>query len=513
MKKRIFYTILIFILSFGAFITNSYAAYDTAIIYETHVQNIGWQGYVYEEKISGTEGKSLRLEAIKLALVNPSYTGNIEYKTHIQNIGWENEWHKNDETSGTEGKSLRLEAIQIRLTGLIANYYDIYYRVHVENIGWMNWVKNGEIAGTEGRSLRLESIQIKLVKNIVNPTPQNIDVTSISLNRTSATIKQGENLKLTATILPNNATNKNIIWKSSNESVATVDANGLVSAVNPGIATIEASNGNVKTQAIVTVIGISNFENSVTYSDRTVLKKYTLTDSNKLFSVSNSEGCGSAQGFAVANKNIITVQKNGDDSKTVVSLYSPSGTLINRRVSKFGHGNSATYNSKTGIFYVTNLDETFWSINYANFSNGGKMNPNKITIDKKISGIAYDTDRNLFYAKKGKLIYIYDTNFRYMKEFSTIDGYTNQDLAYYHGMIIDIRYGKTAAGNVVNYLDLYRVSDYKYIGSYKIIEPSSYKNKFELESIDYSGYGNKFYLYYNYWNTNKGVVFDINLDL
>ena len=48
---------------------------------------------------------------------------------------------KDNQLSGTSGKSLRLEAIQIRLTGEIANAYDVYYRVHIEDKGWLNWAK------------------------------------------------------------------------------------------------------------------------------------------------------------------------------------------------------------------------------------------------------------------------------------------------------------------------------------------------------------------------------------
>ena len=59
---------------------------------------------------------------------------------------------------------MRLEAIQIKLTGDMAKNYDVYYRVHAQNFGWMGWAKNGASAGTAGYSYRLEAIQIKLVK-------------------------------------------------------------------------------------------------------------------------------------------------------------------------------------------------------------------------------------------------------------------------------------------------------------------------------------------------------------
>lgn len=50
------------------------------------------------------------------------------------------------------------------MTGAAATNYDVYYRVHAENTGWLDWAKNGQSAGTAGYSYRLEAIQIKLVE-------------------------------------------------------------------------------------------------------------------------------------------------------------------------------------------------------------------------------------------------------------------------------------------------------------------------------------------------------------
>ena len=143
------------------------------INYQTHVQSVGWQGYVNSGVVSGTFGQSLRLEAIRIKVENTDLTGNVEYCTHIQDVGWEKDFSKkNGAISGTSGRSLRLEAIKIRLTGNLANNYDIYYRVHCQNIGWMGWAKNGESAGTAGYSYRLEGIQIQLVEK-GDPAPAN----------------------------------------------------------------------------------------------------------------------------------------------------------------------------------------------------------------------------------------------------------------------------------------------------------------------------------------------------
>ncbi|EJG4490255.1 C39 family peptidase [Enterococcus faecalis] len=133
------------------------------INYQTHIQDIGWQGVVKNGEISGTSRRSLRLEGIKMNISNSDLAGSVEYRTHVQEIGWQG-YVKDNQLSGTSGKSLRLEAIQIRLTGEIANAYDVYYRVHIEDKGWLNWAKNSESAGSQSAAKRLESIQIKLVR-------------------------------------------------------------------------------------------------------------------------------------------------------------------------------------------------------------------------------------------------------------------------------------------------------------------------------------------------------------
>lgn len=133
------------------------------VIYQTHIQSSGWQNNVYNGVTSGTSGKALRLEGIKINLSVPPYSGNIEYRTHIQGSGWEKGYRKNGGFSGTTGKGLRLEAIQIRLTGNMSKKYDVYYRVHAQNFGWLGWAKNNGAAGTAGYAYRLEAIQIKLV--------------------------------------------------------------------------------------------------------------------------------------------------------------------------------------------------------------------------------------------------------------------------------------------------------------------------------------------------------------
>jgi|GEM_PF-1227931 len=141
----------------------SAAMYGYSVRYRTHVENIGWQSYTGDGALSGTTGRSLRLEGIRIYLPKvPSDEGGITYSTHVENIGWQS-FVSDGAMAGTSGRSLRLEAIRISLTGDIKNKYDIYYQTHIENFGWSGWASNGESCGSAGYAYRLEAIRIVLV--------------------------------------------------------------------------------------------------------------------------------------------------------------------------------------------------------------------------------------------------------------------------------------------------------------------------------------------------------------
>ena len=57
-----------------------------------------------------------------------------------------------------------MEAIEIKLDDAAAKLYNIEYRVHVQDIGWMGWVKNGATAGTTGKAKQMEAIEIRITK-------------------------------------------------------------------------------------------------------------------------------------------------------------------------------------------------------------------------------------------------------------------------------------------------------------------------------------------------------------
>lgn len=144
------------------YLAGAYGAEMPTLTYLSHVQNQGWQSAVTTGMQAGTTGQALCLEALELAINSDESAGALEYSTHVQNIGWQG-YVPTGTVAGTTGQALGLEAVKIRLTGELADKYDVYYRIHSQNYGWLGWAKNDEIAGTVGMNLRAEAIQVKLV--------------------------------------------------------------------------------------------------------------------------------------------------------------------------------------------------------------------------------------------------------------------------------------------------------------------------------------------------------------
>jgi uncharacterized protein YjdB len=82
-----------------------------------------------------------------------------------------------------------------------------------------------------------------------------VDVTGVTLSDNSISIIEGRTYTLSATVLPNNALNKNVTWSSSDSNVASVDSNGVVSGVSSGSATITVTthDGGYTAQCAVSV--------------------------------------------------------------------------------------------------------------------------------------------------------------------------------------------------------------------------------------------------------------------
>ena len=130
--------------------------------------------------------------------------------------------------------------------------------------------------------------------------------TGVSLNKNTTTIATGNTENLTATVLPANATNKSVTWSSGNTGVATVNSNGVITAVSAGTATItvETADGGYKATCVVTVViipsGVTLNRDNITLSEGT---NAALTATVLPANATNKSVTWSSSNTAVANVN------------------------------------------------------------------------------------------------------------------------------------------------------------------------------------------------------------------
>ena len=154
--------------------------------YQSHVQNVGWQGYSLDGGMAGTSGRGLRVEAMNIKLINAPSNANIIYRAHVQNVGWQG-WKSNGQMAGTSGQGLRVEALEIKLQNM--DNYTVEYQVHIQDYGWSSWYIDGETAGTVGQGKRIEAIRIRIVSKYKRQY-NGIDVSEFNHNINWALVKR-----------------------------------------------------------------------------------------------------------------------------------------------------------------------------------------------------------------------------------------------------------------------------------------------------------------------------------
>ncbi len=237
---------------------------------------------------------------------------------------------------------------------------------------------------------------ITITSNKVNTTKP---VTGIKINEGNINLNVGESKNLTVTISPNDATNKNITWKSSNTNVITIDAKGIVKAIGAGTTKITVtSSSNSKISSTINVTVKKATSNKTTSNKATkpvtsvtlnktsatiyIKEKVNLTatvnkdatNKNITWSSSNTEIATVTNGKVVAKKNgtvTITAEAANNKKATATITIHKHNILIT--------GNSKTHRSnqnvRVGMLFV----------NMA--KNGGYITSNKLTT--KVSKDGY----------------------------------------------------------------------------------------------------------------------------
>ncbi len=173
------------------------------------------------------------------------------------------------------------------------------------------------------------------------PPPEETGVTGIEVDPDSVMLDIGETASLSATVLPETASNKQVLWVSDNTDVATVDQNGLVTAVAPGVTnvTVNTLSGGFSAECVVTVrqpvtrialdvdsitlVAKGNAKSvavSISPSDATNKNfSYELTSGESLVSVTKPDNTTlSLSGLAAGNATLVV--KSDDNAEITATL-------------------------------------------------------------------------------------------------------------------------------------------------------------------------------------------------
>lgn len=201
------------------------------------------------------------------------------------------------------------------------------------------------------------------------------EASSVTLSKTALTLEAGKTGKLSATVLPTTATHKSVTWSSNNEAVATVRANGTVTAHKAGTAVITARTANGKSASCtVTVTGGS------TEPTEPVEPTNSVSASATLRTAGHSDGKPSFR-LALKNaQNVATVRVQFTADTNLVSVTGTNGfTVLDQPQGSYAGGK---YTGEVMLVYVNSGRTAFTQsaeTGIATFVTGGTTPTLKIT--------------------------------------------------------------------------------------------------------------------------------------
>ncbi|WP_423190379.1 Ig-like domain-containing protein [Alkalibacterium sp. f15] len=161
--------------------------------------------------------------------------GRIDTDYHVYSLIWEEDhlsWYVDGEFFFKVSKEQWFSAAA-RENPLAPFDQEFYV---IMNLAIGGWFDGGRVPDAEDLPA---TMQVDYVRVYSEPEPVQVPVTGVNLNRSEVELtSDGQRTSLSATVSPSNATNKKVTWSSSDESVATVSASGVVTAVANGTATI-----------------------------------------------------------------------------------------------------------------------------------------------------------------------------------------------------------------------------------------------------------------------------------
>ena len=216
---------------------------------------------------------------------------------------------------------------------------------------------------------------------------KDVNVNDVTLNITDITLFVGDKLTLTATVQPDNATDKTVTWTSSDYAIADVDYNGNVTAIAEGTAIITAKSGNETANCTINVEPIAVTEirlrNALALSigedytlmatvipDNAADKTVTWTSSD--YAIVDVDTNGKVT--AVTDGTAIITAKSGNETATcTVSIGIRINGIIWAIRNVAAPGTFAAKPEEAGMFYQWNR-KVGWSVTYPMINSNGDAN-------------------------------------------------------------------------------------------------------------------------------------------
>lgn len=235
-------------------------------------------------------------------------------------------------------------------------------------------VVTGVAAGTA--TITVTSVADNTKTATCTVTVTTVAVTGVSVDAT-ASVGVGETTTLTATVSPNNATNKNVTWESSDNTVATVDANGVVTGVAAGTATITATSvaDNTKTASCTVTVSlvpgtearpytvaealtaINALEDNGTIDNKYVSGKISQVNSYNNGAITywiSDDGTTTSQLQVYKGKGL-----SGNDFSDVTDLEVGDAVVVNGQLKKYVSGTNTTpeFNSGSQLISIVEIQD------------------------------------------------------------------------------------------------------------------------------------------------------------
>lgn len=191
--------------------------------------------------------------------------------TKIRIIQYKNPW--------TGLCNIKIDNVDYGTINSICNS-SIFQILTFEATGLTSGTHSVEMYGGTTNTFNLDAIDIDSNGYIVDPSV--VLSTGIALNKTVDSLTVGQTDTLTATVTPDNATNKTVTWKSSNPSIASVDSNGVITGIAAGSTVITATTTDGSNLSVSCTV-------NVTEANRAILTVYLINGSEKEYDLSASE--------------------------------------------------------------------------------------------------------------------------------------------------------------------------------------------------------------------------------